>query len=116
MKYGIRFINQEQAYMLVPNGGTMTRAEATAERNRLNAQPAVKPEQQESPHDFSSSGLGIGGLGNYDEPAIIPSVKAIEREQYLFDTDVVCRKCGASKNFDGAMFTNGGGDVCDDCF
>jgi len=26
-----------------------------------------------------------------------------------------CRVCGQSDIFDGAMFTTGGGDVCDDC-
>jgi len=65
--------------------------------------------------DFSHSGLGIGGLANYEETPVIPSVRAMERVQRMHDTDVICRRCGASKNFDGAMFTTGG-NVCDDCF
>jgi len=77
--------------------------------------PASVKGSAESPLDFDR-GFGIGGLGRFEETPIIPSVQAIEREQRMMDTDVVCRKCGASMNFDGAMFTNGGGDICDDCF
>ena len=62
------------------------------------------------------SGLGIGGISNDQSMPVIPSIESITRVQRLEDTDVVCRKCGASKNFDGATFTTGGGDVCDDCF
>jgi len=64
----------------------------------------------------TDSGLGIGGINNDQSMPVIPSARAIERVQRMMDTDVVCRRCGASKNFDGAMFTNGGGNVCDDCF
>ena len=70
----------------------------------------------EHPADFSHSSLGIGGLATYEETPVVPSLAAIERAQRLMDTDVVCRRCNASKNFDGAMFTTGGGNVCDDCF
>ena len=70
----------------------------------------------ENPHEFSHSGLGIGGLANYEEPPVVPSVVAIERVQHLMDIDVICRCCGASKTFVGAMFTTGGGYICDDCF
>jgi len=70
----------------------------------------------EHPADFSHSGVGIGGLATYEEAPVIPSVQALERVQQMHDTDVICRRCGASKNFDGAMFTTGGGNVCDDCF
>jgi len=70
----------------------------------------------EHPADFSHSGLGIGGINGDQSIPVIPSVEAIERVQRMHDTDVVCRRCGASKNFDGAMFTTGGGGVCDDCF
>lgn len=62
------------------------------------------------------SGLGIGGINNDQSLPAIPSIRAIERVQHLMDTDIICRRCGASKNFDGAMFTTGGGDICDDCF
>lgn len=74
------------------------------------------PAIDEHPHDFSHSGLGIGGINNDQSMPEIPSAKAFERVQKMVDTDVICRRCGASKNFDGAMFTNGGGDICDDCF
>ena len=67
-------------------------------------------------HDFSRSGLGIGGINDDQTLPIIPSVAAIERVQRMHDTDIICTRCGASKNFDGAMFTTGGGDICDDCF
>ena len=67
-------------------------------------------------YDFSESGLGIGGLGAYDEKPIIPTVAAIQRVERLEAEMIVCRRCGASDVFDGAMFTDGGGDICDDCF
>ena len=73
-------------------------------------------ELKESPHDFSSSGLGIGGLANYDEPTIVPSVTAIKRTERIERKMTVCHRCGASDLIDGAMFTTGGGNVCDDCF
>lgn len=71
--------------------------------------------RQSTPADFDR-GFGIGGLGRYEEPPVIPSDRAIERMLKLTDTDVICRRCGASMNFDGAMFTTGGCDICDDCF
>ena len=62
------------------------------------------------------SGLGIGGINNDQSAPFVPSVAAIERMQRLHDTDTVCRRCGASANFDGAMFTTlGGTNICDDC-
>ena len=64
---------------------------------------------------FGRSGLGIGGLGGYIEPATVPSIEALRRYEELLDDDIVCRVCGASMNFDGAMFTTGGEDICDDC-
>jgi len=67
-------------------------------------------------YDFSHSGLGIGGINNDQSLPEIPSAQALERVQRMTDTDVICRCCGASKNFDGAMFTTGGGNICDDCF
>lgn len=62
------------------------------------------------------SGLGIWGINNDQSLPTLPSRETIERVQHLYATDVICRRCGASKNFDGAMFTTGGGDICDDCF
>lgn len=69
-----------------------------------------------SPHDFSHSGLGIGGLAHYEEPPIVPTLEQIERMEKLESRARHCRRCGATDVFDGAMFTNGGGDICDDCF
>lgn len=63
----------------------------------------------------TDSGLGIGGINNDQSMPIIPSAQAISRMQQMHDTDTVCRRCGASKNFGGAMFTTVGGNICDDC-
>ena len=66
-------------------------------------------------HD-TDSGLGIGGIRNDQQMPTVPTAQAIARVQRMRDTDTVCRRCGASKNFDGAMFTNlGGSNICDDC-
>jgi hypothetical protein len=65
-------------------------------------------------HD-TDSGLGIGGINNDQSMPIIPTEQAIARMQRRVDTDTICRRCGASKNFDGAMFSTVGGNVCDDC-
>jgi hypothetical protein len=120
--YGVMWVQAEGKYMVCFSGG-MTKQEARAEKARLNAGLAARtgggdeaptPATQQAP-DFDG-GFGIGGLGRHEETPIIPSVKAIERVQRMHDTDVICRRCGSSKNFDGAMFTTGGGDVCDDCF
>ena len=67
-------------------------------------------------HDFDRTGLGIGGLGRHEEPPIVPTVKAIKRLERMEAGATHCRRCGCSDVFDGAMFTTGGGDVCDDCF
>jgi len=80
------------------------------------AAPARTFVDSPSPYDFSASGLGIGGLGTYDEKPIIPTVATIQRVERLESEMTVCRRCGASDVFDGAMFTDGGGDICDDCF
>lgn len=61
------------------------------------------------------SGLGIGGINNDQSAPFVPSVEAIERVQHLHGTDTVCCRCGASKHFDGAMFSTVGGNICDDC-
>lgn len=64
----------------------------------------------------TDSGLGIGGINNDQSAPFVPSIRAIERMQRLHDTDTICRRCGASKNFGGAMFsTIGGMNICDDC-
>jgi hypothetical protein len=62
------------------------------------------------------SGLGTGGIDNDQSVPIIPSLRAIERVQKMHDTDTVCKRCGQSANFDGAMFTTlCGSNICDDC-
>lgn len=62
------------------------------------------------------TGLGIGGIANDQSMPFVPSIAAIKRVQRLHDTDIVCRRCGASAKFDGAMFTTlGGSNICDDC-
>jgi hypothetical protein len=64
----------------------------------------------------TDSGLGIRGINNDQSLPTIPSEHEIERLQQMQDTDIVCKRCGASKNFDGAMFTTlGGSGICDDC-
>ncbi len=68
-----------------------------------------------APVDFDS-GLGIGGLGRHIEQPVVPTIAAIERVERTEKTAIYCRKCGQSDVWDGAMFTTGGGDVCDDCY
>jgi hypothetical protein len=64
----------------------------------------------------TDSGLGIGGIGNDQSMPHIPSEKSIAKVQEMHDTDTICRRCHASQNFDGAMFTTlGGTNICDDC-
>ena len=67
------------------------------------------------PND-TDSGLGIGGINNDQSLPIIPTAEDIERFEHMQATDKVCKRCGASKNFDGAMFTNGSKTICDDCY
>lgn len=64
----------------------------------------------------TDSGLGIGGINNDQSLPVIPSERAIAYTQRLMETDVVCKRCGASQNFDGARFTTSGTNICDDCF
>jgi hypothetical protein len=73
------------------------------------------PVQQNGPTDFDS-GLGIGGLGRHEEKPIVPIATQVERMEKAQARARICRRCGQSDVFDGAMFTTGGGNVCDDCF
>lgn len=75
-----------------------------------------QPQAAEHSYDFSSSGLGIGGLSHYEEPVIVPTVAQIERYERKMATAITCRRCGQNDVYGGAMFTTGGGDICDDCF
>ena len=90
--------------------------------SELSAEPLITPPTlpPTPTHTWQTmdidSGLGIGGINNDQSAPFVPSVAAIERMQRLHDTDTVCRRCGASANFDGAMFTTlGGTNICDDC-
>lgn len=81
----------------------------------LNIQKPTPTPKQFASMDIDS-GLGIGGINNDQSMPVIPSVRAIERVQKMHDTDTICKRCGASANFDGAMFTTlGGSNICDDC-
>ena len=88
-------------------------------RKRLTKSPTGRHDNQgpltTSEWDIDS-GLGIGGINNDQSMPAIPSERAIARAQHMQDTDIVCRRCHASQNFDGAMFTTSGTDICDDCF
>ena len=62
------------------------------------------------------SGLGIGGINNDQSAPIVPSIRALKKLEKMVNSDVICKRCGGSKNFDGAMFTTlCGGNICDDC-
>jgi len=76
---------------------------------------ASLPEAHEPGSWDTDSGLGIGGIGNDQSMPVIPSARGIARVQRMMDTDTVCCRCGASRNFDGAMFSTVGGNICDDC-
>lgn len=92
------------------NGGQMGFGEMH-EVVLVSTQPIGNPES----HD-TDSGLGIGGIANDQSMPTVPSARALARVQRLSDTDTVCRRCGASKHFDGAMFTTiAGSGICDDC-
>lgn len=74
------------------------------------------PDTDGHPYDFDRGGFGIGGLGSYEEPPVIPTLAQMERLEQLERQARYCRRCHQSDVFDGAMFTTGGGDICDDCF
>jgi len=74
------------------------------------------PDSDKQVQDFSHSGLGIGGLANHSELVTVPTVAAIKRMERIENEMQACRRCGDNDLIDGAMFTTGGGNVCDDCF
>lgn len=93
-------------------GGTMNKTEAIAEIEKLNSRPMAA--SIEFPD--TDSGLGIGGINRDQSMPVIPSIAALERIEKMTKTDIVCKKCGASQNFGGAMFTTlRGSRICDDC-
>jgi hypothetical protein len=85
--------------------------------SELSPEPTKTPAQKAHTHITDiDSGLGIGGINNDQSTPTVPSLKAIERLQRLHDTDIICKRCSASANFDGAMFTTlVGTPICDDC-
>jgi hypothetical protein len=98
----------------------LTDAEAEEITNFRNPAPGTEPIHSAEPMsetDFDiDSGLGIGGINNDQSMPTIPSVSALEKIQEMHDTDIICKRCGASQKFDGVMFTTlGGSNICDDC-
>ena len=70
----------------------------------------------ENPHDFSHSGLGIGGLGSYEEQATVPTASQLRRMEQE-DNAQRCKGCGGTEYTTGAMFTTApSSGYCDDCF
>lgn len=105
-------INPKKAYAYQVGGLWYPESELAAEFPG-EAQPVQVGTWQTMDID---SGLGIGGINNDQSAPFVPSASAIARVQQMHDTDTVCRRCGASANFDGAMFsTLGGSNICDDC-
>ena len=77
--------------------------------------PVSQTEQAENPHDFSHSGLGIGGAGHHTELTPAPTAVQMERMQKL-DQQPRCRRCGGQE-WTGAMFTTDpSSGLCDDCY
>jgi len=115
--YTVEFIRERGRWCPVTGGGisgTMTIHEARHEAATRNAE---KPQSKSQSTDYCGA-MGIGGIGIYAENEMpsVPSVRAIERMEKLEKRARRCRRCGQTDVFDGAMFTTGGGDVCDDCF
>lgn len=112
-QFTIEAIDPKKAYAYRVDGLWYPQSELSAESTVEAVQPAPANTWQSMDID---SGLGIGGINNDQTAPLVPSVAAIERVQRMHDTDTVCRRCGASANFDGAMFsTLGGSNICDDC-
>jgi hypothetical protein len=90
--------------------GTMSKAEAKAERDQLNQ---VKPALAAG-MDFDG-GYGIGGLGRHAERPIIPTIEQMERVEQAEKRARRCRRCGDTDVFDGAMFTTApSSGLCDE--
>lgn len=70
----------------------------------------------DTPGSDFDRGFGIGGLGRHVEEPFIPSVAQMAKLERMEARATHCRRCGESDVVDGAMFTTGGGNVCDDCF
>lgn len=113
-QFTIEAISTKKAYAYQVDGLWYPEAELSAAPLVTQPTPVAAKAQWESWD--SDSGLGIGGINNDQSMPVVPSVAAIARVQHLHDTDTVCRCCGASAHFDGAMFTTlGSTNICDDC-
>ncbi|MFH1634308.1 MAG: hypothetical protein ABIG63_09920 [Chloroflexota bacterium] len=105
--------NQSYLYPGVTGPGTYT----YSENDNLYSPVAAPQITEENPHDFSASGLGIGGLGSHVEQLPIPTVAQIARLEQIEQQVKYCRRCGDNDGpYGDARFGNGGGNVCDDCF
>jgi len=99
----------------VTGPGAYTWNEAANCYERHGATKAAATED-EHPHDFDRTGLGIGNLGRYVEEPAVPTIQQIERLEKLEAQAQYCKRCGCSDVFDGAMFTTiAGSGLCDDC-
>ena len=76
-------------------------------------EPETAPAETESPHDFSSSGLGIGGAGQHDLAAEMGELIA-RGEMVLTDhpTGKLC-DCG---HYSQSPMTASLGSACPDCY
>jgi len=100
----------------VTGPGTYTWNEAANRYERHGATKAVATED-EHPHDFDRTGLGIGGLGRHVEEPAVPTVQQMERLEQMEQSAQYCKRCRHSDVFDGAMFTTDpGSGLCDDCY
>ena len=94
------------------SAGTETILDAAMSQHTKREHPP-----EENPADFSHSGLGIGGLGSYQEPPFIPTLTQMERMERLEAEATTCRRCGQDDVFGGAMFTtDASSGLCDDCY
>lgn len=108
----IKEVDSRGNYKVMADGSRLGRWRPVAEITAPQAD-AIK----ENAHDFSTSGLGIGGAGSYVEQPIIPTIAAIKRVERMEQRATYCKRCGDSDVFDGAMFTTArGSGICDDCF
>ena len=70
----------------------------------------------ENEHDFSWSGLGIGGAGKHEDVPIVPTPAQAERMERRERNVRRCRSCGGT-SLDGTMFTTApSSGLSDDCF
>lgn len=87
MKYRVEFVNQEQQYMLMLNG-TMTKAEAKVERDRLNAELQSQPE------------VASAQVAGYDDGPLYCHYcgKKVSdyRPTFGFFDEPACKECGGS--------------------